>query len=106
MARPRKVQPGAATEAPALIERKPGECLGFFQVDSQVSFGLDLPHGTKMVIVQAERVPYRWMDGQEPGQYLGMRLVPDAERVFDKNLESLRFIPQTGNGILNVICYA
>lgn len=106
MARPPKVQPLAATESPALIERKPGECLGFFQVVSAECFSLDLPKGTTSIIVQAERVPFRWIDGQDPEQYVGMRLAVDVERAFDRNLDQLRFIPQTGSGILNVICYA
>lgn len=106
MARPRKVQPDAAvlTETRAVAS---GDCVGFFQVDgSQIPFGLEIPDGTSYVIIQAERTPFRWLDGQDPDNFLGMRLIPDQERRFDANLDKLRFIGQTSGGLLNVICYA
>lgn len=108
MARPRKVQPIAADlMTPAQTERKPGECLGFFQyTGSNESFSLKVPEGTSRIIVQAERTAFRWTEGEDPAQHHGMRLVPDVERPFDSNLSRLKFIGQASGGILNVICYA
>ena len=106
MARPRKV----VTDAAALTETRAvasGDCVGFFQVSgSQIPFGLEIPAGTKYIMVQAERTPFRWLDGQDPDNFCGMRLAMDVERRFDANLDKLRFIGQTSGGLLNVICYA
>lgn len=79
-------------------------CLGYQQItDLSSAVALTVPTGATHADIQAEAQPVRWrMDGTNPTDSVGTRLLADQSIWAVGELARLRFIEESASAVLNV----